>query len=153
MLTQDPPDLEPFLGSDRVERLRQNYSRSARRYLGGDGTVGTSEVKDLSLKDGIFRTYEHLLKLLPLVSGDSSAAFGNFSDLQRFVCDNLALGNELGKWTDPLRPAEDPVAQSLQRSLLASLPSLAHFTDLAGSGKIGLSEVSKGREGRKKRSL
>ena len=141
MLTQEPPDLDPFLGCDGVERLRQNYSKPTERYLGGNGTVGTSEVKDISLKDGIFRTYEHLLSLLPLVSGESSAAFGDFSDLQKFVCDNLILENELVKWTDPLRPAEDPVAQSLQRSLLASLPSLAHFTDLAGSGKIGLSEV------------
>jgi hypothetical protein len=141
MLTQEPPDLDPFLGCDGVERLRQNYSKPTDRYLGGDGTVGTSEVKDITLKDGIFRTYEHLLSLLPLVSGDSSAAFGDFSDLRKFVCDNLILENELVKWTDPLRPAEDPVAQSLQRSLLASLPSLAHFTDLAGSGKIGLSEV------------
>ena len=141
MLTQEPPDLDPFLGCDGVERLRQNYSKPTDRYLGGDGTVGTSEVKDITLKDGIFRTYEHLLSLLPLVSGDSSAAFGDFSDLRKFVCDNLILENELVNWTDPLRPAEDPVAQSLQRSLLASLPSLAHFTDLAGSGKIGLSEV------------
>ena len=141
MLTQEPPDLDPFLGCDGVERLRQNYSKPTDRYLGGDGTVGTSEVKDISFKDGIFRTYEHLLSLLPLVRGDSSAAFGDFADLQKFVCDNLILKNELVKWTDPLRPAEDPVAQSLQRSLLASLPSLAHFTDLAGSGKIGLSEV------------
>ena len=101
MLTQDPPDLEPFLGSDGVERLRQNYSKPASRYLGGDGTVGTSEVKDISLKDGIFRTYEHLLRLLPLVSGESPAAFGDFSDLQKFVYDNLPLENELSKWTDP----------------------------------------------------
>ena len=107
LLTQEPPDLDPFLGCDGVERLRQNYSKPTERYLGGDGTVGTSEVKDISLKDGIFRTYEHLLSLLPLVSGDSSAAFGDFSDLQKFVCDNLILGNELVKWTDPLRPAED----------------------------------------------
>ena len=70
MLTQEPPDLDPFLGCDGVERLRQNYSKPAERYLGGDGTVGTSEVKDISLKDGIFRTYEHLLSLLPLVSGE-----------------------------------------------------------------------------------
>ena len=25
MLTQEPPDLDPFLGCDGVERLRQNY--------------------------------------------------------------------------------------------------------------------------------
>ncbi len=141
MVVQEPADLSPFLESEGIDRLKQNYSRPGKRYLGGDGTVDTSEIKDVSQKDGLFRTYEHLLGIVPLVSGESAAAFGDFKALHKFASDNLSIEKQLNGWTDSLCPEENPVAHSLQRSLLASLPSLAHFLDLAGSGKISLSEV------------
>ena len=141
MLTQEPADLSSFLESDGIERLRENYTQPSKRYLGGDGTVESNEIKNVSQKDGLFRTYEYLLGILPLVSGESPAAFGDFGGLQKFATDNFSIENELHGWTDPLVPDHNPVAHSLQRSLLASLPSLSHFLDLAGTGKIGLSEV------------
>jgi hypothetical protein len=141
MTVQPPPDLSMFLETDEVDRLRENYSKPSTRYLGGDGTVDCSEVKDVTLKDGLLRTYEHLLGILPLVSGDSPSAFGDFSALRRFLGRNTDLCKQLNEWSTALSPGDDPVSHSLQRSLLASLPSLAHFIDLAGSGKIGLSEV------------
>ena len=141
MVTQKPTDLSNFLQSEGIDRLRQNYFKPDKRYLGGDGSVDTSEIRNVSLKDGLFRTYEHLLALLPLVGGESPTAFGDFNTLQTFATQSLSIGKELNCWTDPLCPDENPASHSLQRSLLASLPSLAHFLELAGSGKIGLSEV------------
>jgi len=141
MLTQEPADLSSFLESDCIDQLRENYTQPSQRYLGGDGAVESNEIKNVSQKDGLFRTYEHLLGILPLVSGQSPAAFGDFGALQKFASENFSIENELQGWTDPLCPDQNPVAHSLQRSLLASLPSLSHFLDLAGTGNIGLSEV------------
>lgn len=141
MLLQEPVDLSPFLESEGIDRLKQNYRMPSKRYLGGAGAVDTTEIKAASQKDGLFRTYEHLLGIIPLVSGDSAAAFGDFSNLQKFASDNFSISSNLNQWTDSFSPDENPAAHSLQRSLLASLPSLSHFLDLAGSGKIGLSEV------------
>ena len=141
MLLQKPADLSPFLESEGIDRLKDNYRKPSNRYLGGDGTVDTSEIKDVSQKDGLLRTYEHLLGILPLVNGESPAAFGDFKALQKFADENLPIKKQLIGWTNTLRPEENPVDHSLQRSLLASLPSLAHFLDLAGNGKVGLSEI------------
>ena len=52
MTVHPPPDLSIFLKTDEVDRLRENYSKPSTRYLGGDGTVDSSEVKDVTLKDG-----------------------------------------------------------------------------------------------------
>ena len=141
MLVEEPTDLSPFIESKALDTLRENYSKPSNRYLGGDGTVDTSEIKSSVHKDGIFRTYEQLLGILPLVNGESSAAFGDFSALQNFASQSFSIKDQLGGWADPLSPTDDPVAHSLQRSLLAALPSLSHFIDLAGSGKANLSEV------------
>jgi hypothetical protein len=141
MLTQEPADLSSFLESQGIDRLRENYTQPSQRYLGGEGAVESNEIKNTSQKDGLFRTYEHLLGILPLVSGESPAALGDFSTLQKFASDNFSIEKELDGWTDSLSPDQNPVAHSLQRSLLASLPSLSHFLDLAGTRKIGLSEV------------
>ncbi len=141
MLLNEPPDLTEFIESEPIENLRENYSKPNARYLGGDGTVDTSEIKNVSHKDAICRTYEHLLGILPLVNGESPAAFGDFSALQKFANQTLSIKDQLNEWVDPLCCTQDPVAHSLQRSLLASLPSLAHFLDLAGTGKATLSEV------------
>jgi hypothetical protein len=141
MLTQEPADLSSFLESDGIDRLRENYTQPSKRYLGGDGTVESNEIKNISQKDGLFRTYEYLLGILPLVSGESPAAFGDFGGLQKFATDNFSIEKELDAWTASLCPDQNPVAHSLQRSLLASLPSLSHFLDLAGTCKISLSEV------------
>ena len=141
MLVQEPADLSPFLESEGIDRLKDTYRKPSNRYLGGEGTVDTSEIKDVSQKDGLFRTYEHLLGILPLVNGESPAAFGDFEALQKFADENLSIKKQLIGWADTLRPEENPVDHSLQRSLLASLPSLAHFLDLAANGKVGLSEI------------
>lgn len=141
MLVEEPSDLSQFIESETIERLRANYSKPSSRYLGGDGTVDTSEIQNWSHKDSIFRTYDYLLDLLPLVNGESPAAFGDFSALQRFTAQREPIKEQLSEWTDLLYPTPDPVDHSLQRSLLASLPSLAHFIDLACKGKINLSEV------------
>jgi hypothetical protein len=141
MLTQEPADLSSFLESDCINQLRENYTQPSQRYLGGDGAVDSNEIKNVSQKDGLFRTYEHLLGILPLVSGQSPAAFGDFGALQKFASANFSIENELDELTDPLIPDQNPVAHSLQRTLLASLPSLSHFLDLAGAGNIGLSDI------------
>ena len=141
MLVEEPTDLSQFIESKAIAKLRENYSKPNARYLGGEGTVDISEIRDGNDKDVILRTYEQLLGILPLVNGESSAAFGDFSALQKYATQNLSIKEQLAKWSDPLSPTEDQVAHSLQRSLLASLPSLAHFIDVARSGKTNLSEI------------
>ena len=121
MLVQEPADLSPFLESEGIERLKDNYRKPSNRYLGGEGTVDTSEIKDVSQKDGLLRTYEHLLGILPLVNGESPAVFGDFKALQKFADENLSIKKQLIGWTDTPTPEENPVDHSLQRSLLPAL--------------------------------
>ena len=81
LLTQEPEDLSRFLESPELNRLRDNYSKPGQRYLGGEGTVDLGEIKNMAIKDSLLRTYEHLLDILPMVRGDSPAAFGDFAQL------------------------------------------------------------------------
>ena len=141
MLTQEATDLSGFFESDTLGRLRDNYTKPNNRYLGGEGSVETSGIRNSSLKDSVYRTYEYLLGILPLVQGDAAAAFGEYLPLQNYISSRTAINQELTQWTEPLSPGVDPVDHSVQRSLLASLPSLAHFLELAGSGKVALSDV------------
>ena len=83
--SEEPSDLSPFIESKELDTLRENYSKPSNRYLRRDGTVDTNEIKNSDHKDCIFRTYEQLLGILPLVNGESSAAFGDFSALQNFA--------------------------------------------------------------------
>ena len=71
MLVEEPSDLSPFIESKELDTLRENFSKPSNRYLGGDGTVDTNEIKNSDHKDCISRTYEQLLGILPLVNGES----------------------------------------------------------------------------------
>ena len=89
LLTQEPEDLSRFLESPELNRLRDNYSKPGQRYLGGEGTVDLGEIKNIAIKDSLRRTYEHLLDILPIVCGDSPAAFGDFAQLRQFARDQF----------------------------------------------------------------
>ena len=141
LLSQEPSDLTEFLESPELDSLRANYSTTKHRYQGGDGLVDSSDVKDVKTKDAIFRSYENLLQLLPMVSGDSAAAFGDFSSLHKLAEKNGSSQEEINKIYSELRPNQDLIHQSVHRTLLASLPSLQHFIDRARLGKVELSDV------------
>ena len=141
LLTQEPEDLSRFLESPELNRLRDNYSKPGQRYLGGEGTVDLGEIKNNTIKDSLQRTYEYLLNVLPMVRGDSPAAFGDFAQLRQFAGNQFTDSDNLFGAMSTLQPCDDQADQSVHRSLLASLPSLLHFLELAGTGKIGLSEV------------
>jgi hypothetical protein len=141
LLTQEPEDLSPILECPELARLRDNYSKPTQRYTGGDATVDLSDVRDSKAKDTISMAYENLLSILPMVSGDSPAAFGDFAPLSQFAKDHLTGNHNPLRSASVFSPKEDLVDLSVQRSMLASLPSLLHFLEIAGSGKVGLSEV------------
>jgi len=141
LLTQEPEDLSPLLESPELARLRENYSKPSQRYTGGEATVDLSDVKNTEAKDIISRVYENLLSILPMVSGDSPAAFGDFAPLSQFANEHLTGNNNPLRSASTFSPKEELADLSVQRSILASLPSLLHFLEIAGSGKVGLSEV------------
>jgi hypothetical protein len=141
LLAKEPEDLSRFLESPELNRLRDNYSKPGQRYLGGEGSVDLAEIKNIAIKDSLLRTYEHLLDILPMVRGDSPAAFGDFAQLNQFAGDRFTDRENLFGAMCTFQPRDDQADQSVHRSLLASLPSLLHFLELAGAGKIGLSEV------------
>jgi hypothetical protein len=141
LLTQKQEDLSPLLESPELARLRDNYSSPSQRYSGGNATVDLGDINDTKAKDIISRAYENLLSILPMVSGDSSAAFGDFGPLSQFAFDHFTGDHNPLRSASSFSPNDDLADLSVQRSMLASLPSLLHFLEIAASGKVGLSEV------------
>jgi len=141
LLTQEPSDLTEFLECPELNQLRSNYSPFQDRYQGGDCLADTNDIGNTKTKDILFRSYENLLQLLPLVTGNSPAAFGDFSSLCKLADRYFSPIEKLGEVYSSFLPNEDFVEQSIQRALLASLPSLHHFLERAQAGKIALSDV------------
>ena len=75
-------DFDPFLSSNDISRLRDNFSSAENRYQGGDASVDINDINKGSIKDEVLTSYDHLINLLPLISGHSKAAAGEFDDLQ-----------------------------------------------------------------------
>lgn len=122
-------NLDPFLGSKEIETLRDTFSSFTDRYTGGGGSVDMSDLKNSVLKDDIVSNYENLIRLLPLVSGDSRAASGDFSELQNQLRSHDSFTQSVHKTLDHGLQGESPASRSVLRSALSSMPSLAFFSD------------------------
>ncbi len=122
-------NLDPFLGSKEIETLRDTFSSFSDRYTGGGGSVDMSDLKNSVLKDDIVSNYENLIRLLPLVSGDSRAASGDFSELQNQLRSHDSFTQSVNKTLDHGLQGESPASRSVLRSALSSMPSLAFFSD------------------------
>ena len=122
-------NLDPFLGSKEIETLRDTFSSFTDRYTGGGGSVDMSDLKNSVLKDDIVSNYENLIRLLPLVSGDSRAASGDFSELQNQLRSHDSFTQSVHKTLHHGLQGESPASRSVLRSALSSMPSLAFFSD------------------------
>ena len=104
----------------RQVHRRRRFSRPERR-------------RQSKTQDNLFRAYESLIDLFPLVSGDSAAASGDMGSLGDWIGNGAGNGTLLNSSLDDslrLSVTEqhgDPVSRSTQRSLLAALPSLTFF--------------------------
>lgn len=127
--SQPKINLDPFLGSKEIETLRDTFSSFSDRYTGGGGSVDMSDLKNSAMKDDILSNYENLIRLLPLVSGNSRAASGDFSELQNQLRSHDSFTQSVHKTLDHGLQGESPASRSVLRSALSSMPSLAFFSD------------------------
>ena len=126
---QKPIDLGPFLACEEIQRLRDNFHAFQNRYSGGGGAVDLSDVRFSKLKDEVEGNYENLLNLFPLVAGDSRAAAGDFSNLQRILRSQGSFTDGIQKALDYDLRGQDPANRSVLRTALATMPSLSFFAD------------------------
>mgnify|MGYP006429616467 CR=1 FL=1 len=122
-------DFNPFLSSADMARLRDNFTSSDERYRGGGVSVDLSDIQEVSIKDRVRTNYDHLLSLMPLLSGKSKAASGQFSDLQNTLIDTPSFHEGIENILQFDLKSEDPATRSVLRTTLASLPSLSFFSD------------------------
>ena len=127
--TEPKMDFDPFLSSNDINRLRENFSSQQNRYPGGQASVDLADIKEGGIKDEVQIKYEHLINLLPLISGDSKAALGEFSELQSNLRSSPSYSRTINKILDYNLKSEDPATRSVLRTTLASLPSLSFFSD------------------------
>ncbi|MBT5717103.1 MAG: hypothetical protein HOI70_09330 [Opitutae bacterium] len=99
------------------------------RYAGGGGSVDLSDLGNGDLKDKINRLYESMLVLRSLVSGTSSAAEGDLSELCKSaesISLNVPAHNSICSNGVSAVPHEEAI-QSFLRTQLTSLPSMGYF--------------------------
>ena len=136
-----PLDLDPFLDSLEIDRLRENFSVSDNRYSGGGGSVDLSDLNKIPVKDGIVKSYESLLEIMPMVAGDSKAASGDFSDLQLKLRSNEPFSHQINSTLNSDWDYQDPSCKSVLRSALASMPSLSFFSDRLREDQPSIGDV------------
>ena len=83
--THPAMDLDPFLESRDISFLRENFKAFDSRYSGGGVSADISDLKNKDVTGNLEDGYQSLVKLLPLLAGDSRAAAGDFTDLQNFL--------------------------------------------------------------------
>ncbi len=144
---QPKKDFNPFLDTDEINRLRDNYSAPDVRYTGGGGSVDLSDVGESKTQDNLFRAYESLIELFPLVSGDSAAASGELGSLGDWIGNGVGNGTLLNSSLEDsfghslTEQHGDPASRSTQRSLLAALPSLTFFINRVREKSATLADV------------
>lgn len=126
---QPPRDLNPFLESRDICILRDNFTAFDHRYSGGGVSADISALSNKSVTGNIEKNYESLVHLLPLVSGDSRAAAGDFSDLQKFLRGHGSYNDLINKTLQHNWSGESQTSRSVLRTALATLPSLSFFSD------------------------
>lgn len=144
---QPKKDFNPFLDTDEINRLRDNYTAPDVRYIGGGGSVDLSDVGESKAQDNLHRAYESLIELFPLVSGDSAAASGDMGSLGDWIGNGVGNGTLLNSSLEDslghslTHQNGDPVSRSTQRSLLAALPSLTFFINRVREKSATLADV------------
>jgi hypothetical protein len=144
---QPKKDFNPFLETEEINRLRDNYTTPGKRYLGGGASVDMGDVGEQKIQDDLFQVYESLIELFPLVSGDSTAASGDFGSLGNWIGNGVGNGSLLsshmeGTFFQSLSKEQtDPGSRSTQRSLLAALPSLTFFINRVRENAATLADV------------
>ena len=134
-------DFNPFLSSNDISRLRDNFSSSENRYQGGDASVDINDIHEGAIKDEVLTSYDHLLNLLPLISGNSKAAAGVFDDLQSVLRSKPSLSEGVDQILGHDLKSENPATRSVLRTTLATLPSLSFFSDRLREDQANLADT------------
>ena len=134
-------DFNPFLSSNDISRLRDNFSYSENRYQGGDASVDINDIHEGAIKDEVLTSYDHLLNLLPLISGNSKAAAGVFDDLQSVLRSKPSLSEGVDQILGHDLKSENPATRSVLRTTLATLPSLSFFSDRLREDQANLADT------------
>ena len=134
-------DFEPFLNCVEMERLRGSFSPNENRYQGGGLSVDLSDIQVGAIKDNVRTNYDNLLQLLPLLSGKSKAAAGEFSELQKTLRSTPSFNSGIERVLDHELSSEDPATRSVLRTTLATLPSLSFFSDRLREDQANLADT------------
>lgn len=134
-------DFEPFLNCVEMERLRGSFSPTENRYQGGGLSVDLSDIQVGAIKDNVRTNYDNLLQLLPLLSGKSKAAAGEFSELQKTLRSTPSFNSGIERVLDHELSSEDPATRSVLRTTLATLPSLSFFSDRLREDQANLADT------------
>jgi len=134
-------DFDPFLSSNDISRLRDNCSSAENRYQGGDASVDINDINKGSIKDEVLTSYDHLINLLPLISGNSKAAAGEFDDLQSVLRSKPSLREGVDQILEHDLKSEIPATRSVLRTTLATLPSLSFFSDRLREDQANLADT------------
>lgn len=134
-------DFDPFLSTNDISRLRDNFSSSENRYQGGDASVDINDIQEGAIKDEVLTSYDHLLNLLPMISGNSKAAAGELDDLQIVLRSKPSLSDGVDKILGYDLKSENPATRSVLRTTLATLPSLSFFSDRLREDQANLADT------------
>lgn len=134
-------DFEPFLNCLEVKRLRGSFSPTEKRYQGGGLSVDLSDIQVGAIKDNVRTNYDNLLQLLPLLSGKSKAAAGEFSELQKTLRSTPSFNLGIERVLEHELSSEDPATRSVLRTTLATLPSLSFFSDRLREDQANLADT------------
>ena len=134
-------DFEPFLNCVEMERLRGSFSPNENRYQGGGLSVDLSDIQVGAIKDNVRTNYDNLLQLLPLLSGKSKAAAGEFSEPQKTLRSTPSFNSGIERVLDHELSSEDPATRSVLRTTLATLPSLSFFSDRLREDQANLADT------------
>ena len=134
-------NFDPFLNSDSIQTLRKNFSCPSDRYQGGGGSVKLNGLHSSFFKDHLYELYQNLKDLTPLVAGNSDAAAGDISNLKSRLKDMPSFTQSMDSLLSQSIKDDIPAIQSVNRSLLSSMPSLSFFSDRLSGNSFAMGDV------------
>jgi hypothetical protein len=134
-------NFDPFLQSESIQNLSKNFSNPDDRYVGGGGCVELGSIKNSLVQDEFHRLYENLIELTPLLAGDSSAAAGEMTGLKKALRKMPSFSQSVDSLLSESIDDENCFVQSVQRSLLSSMPSLSFFSDRLNGDSFAMGDV------------
>ena len=139
--THPAMDLDPFLESRDISFLRENFKAFDSRYSGGGVSADISDLKNKDVTGNLEDGYQSLVKLLPLLAGDSRAAAGDFTDLQNFLRGQDSFSDLVSSTLEHTWSGECQASRSVLRTALATLPSLSFFSDRLRGNQPSLADT------------